>query len=33
MAEREAHASTQLEQVGKELRAMMPFLHARNPKA
>jgi ketol-acid reductoisomerase len=33
MAEREAHAQTQLEQVGKELRAMMPFLHARNPKA
>ena len=33
MAERESHASSQLEQVGKELRAMMPFLHARNPKA
>src|SRR5262245_12266735 len=26
---REEHANTQLEQVGKQLRAMMPFLHTR----
>jgi ketol-acid reductoisomerase len=30
---REEHASTQLEQVGKELRAMMPFLHTRKAPA
>lgn len=33
MAERQSHADSQIEEVGKELRAMMPFLHARNPKA
>lgn len=31
MALRNEHASTQLEEVGKELRAMMPFLHTRRP--
>jgi ketol-acid reductoisomerase len=31
MTLRDEHAATQLEQVGKELRAMMPFLHTRRP--
>ena len=31
MALRDEHSSTQIEQVGKELRAMMPFLHTRKP--